>query len=66
MTHISYDKGDYGYQINIYPPSDKYPMYQVACNDDDFSSLRAFSTQDDVKIYVDFILRHADAWEAAS
>lgn len=66
MTHISYDKGDYGYQINIYPPSDKYPMYQVACNDDDFSSLRVFSTKGEVKDYVDFILRHADAWEAAS
>lgn len=66
MTHISYEKGDYGYQINIYPPSDKYPMYQVACNDEEFYGLRVFSTHGEVKDYVDSILRHADAWDVAS
>ena len=66
MKHISYDKGDYGYQINIYPPSDKYPMYQVACNDEEFYDLRVFSTHGEVKDYVDSILRHADAWDVAS
>lgn len=32
MKRISYDRGDYGYQISIYPPSENYPMYQVSCN----------------------------------
>lgn len=66
MKVIYYDRGGCGYRISIYPPSDKYPMYQVACNDEEFSSLRVFSTKADVKSYIDFILRHADAWEAAS
>lgn len=66
MKVIYYDRGGCGYRISIYPPSDKYPMYQVACNDEEFFNLNVFSTQAEVKEYVDFILRHADAWEAAS
>lgn len=66
MKVIYYDRGGFGYRISIYPPSDKYPMYQVACNDEEFYGVRVCSTKGEVKDYVDFILRHADAWEAAS
>lgn len=66
MKVIYYDRGGFGYRISIYPPSDKYPMYQVACNDEEYASVKVLCTQAEVKDYVDFILRHADAWEAAS
>lgn len=65
MKVIYYDRGCFGYRISIYPPSDKYQMYQVTCNEEAYEGVRTFRTQDEVKGYIDFILRHADSWEAA-
>ncbi|MBO7171659.1 MAG: hypothetical protein J6V52_01705 [Bacteroidaceae bacterium] len=60
---IRYDRGDYGYQIYVVNPSEKYPMFQVCCNDDEFQTgTRVFKTEEEVKEYVDFILSKADAW----
>lgn len=66
MKTIYYERGSFGYQISIYPPSDKYPMYQVTCNEEAYEGVMTFRTQDEVMEYVDRILRHADSWEAAS
>lgn len=64
MKIIRYDKGDYGYQIDIVQPG-RYPMYQVCCNDDDpdLSGVRVFATEAEVNDHVQRILRTADAWE---
>lgn len=63
MKHISYDKGDYGYQITIYPPTEVYPMYQVTCNDEEYYGVRVFPTEEDVNSFVDMVLSHSEGWE---
>lgn len=66
MKSIYYDRNGCGYRISIYPPSDKYPMYQVSCNDDDYFGVWVFPTEEATSSFVDMVLSHADAWEAAS
>ncbi len=65
-THIIYDRGQYGHWIRITEPG-PYPFYQVSCTDEDFGTgVKVFPTEEDVKEYVAFILRHADAWRMAA
>lgn len=63
MKRISYDKGDHGYQISVYPPSENYPMCQVSCNDEDYFGVWVFPTEEEANIFVEMVLSHADAWE---
>lgn len=66
MKRISYDRGDYGYQISIYPPSENYPMYQVGCNDEDYFGVWVFPTEEAANSFVDMVLSHSDAWEVVA
>ena len=60
MKHISYDKGDYGYQITVYPPSGNYPMYQVGCNDEEYFGVWVFPTEEATNSFVDMVLSHSE------
>ena len=66
MTRISYDKGDFGYQISVYPTSENYPMYQVSCNDEDYFGVLVFPTEEAAHSFVEMVLSHADAWEVVA
>lgn len=62
---ISYERGNYGYQIKVYPPTEQYPMYQICHNDDDcvypYTTIR--QTMEEVEDVIASILSHADAWQ---
>lgn len=66
MKRISYDSGDCGYQISIYPPSENYPMYQVSCNDEDYFGVWVFPTEDAANSFVGMVLSHSDGWEVVA
>ena len=66
MKHISYDKGDCGYRINIYPPSENFPMYQVSCNDEDYFGVWVFPTEEAANSFVDMVLSHSDEWRVVA
>lgn len=66
MKRISYDRGDHGYQISIYPPSEKFPMHQVSCNDEDYFGVWVFPTEEAANSFVDMVLSHSDTWEVVA
>lgn len=65
IRHIRYERGDAGYQINIYAPTEKFPLYQITCNDPDcgFSGTVCCYEMEDVDKTLCVILRNADDWE---
>ena len=60
---IHYEHDRKAFKLEVINPSDKYPMFQVVCNDDDFyTGARVFKTVEEVSQQVDFILSKADMW----
>ena len=66
MKYISYDRGDYGYQIHIHPPTENYPMFQVYCNDEDYFGVWVFPTEEAANSFVDMVLSHSDEWRVVA
>ena len=61
---ISYERGNSAYLIHVFAPSDKYPMYQVTCNDEEFwSGTRVYGKDAEVNAAIDRLLHlAADDW----
>lgn len=65
IKYISYERGSFGYQLHLYAPTEKYPMYQLTCNDDEFGfeGTQVFHTEQEANAVIDRILHYAaDAW----
>lgn len=66
MTRIYYDRGDCACQLSIYPPTERYPMWQVVVHDaeePEDAGVRVYPTQEAVHSAVELILSRADAWK---
>lgn len=64
LKNISYERGNFGYQLRLYAPTEKYPMYQLTCNDEEFfSGTKVFRTEQEANAVISRYLRFAaDAW----
>ena len=62
---ICYDRDPCGYQIKVIPPTDKYPMYQITCNDPEcgYAGVTVRATMEEVETVIANILSHAEDWE---
>ena len=60
---IHYEHDRNAFKLEVIHPSEKYPMFQVVCNDEDFyTGARVFKTVEEVSQQLHFILSKADMW----